>query len=113
MQDNSYYVYMMASKFRGVLYTGMCRNLSNRILQHKIGYHSGFTNKYKVYKLVWYEETNDVNEAILKEKQIKKWKRNYKIRLIEDNNPKWKDLSKNWFTQKEIDKYRQNSENNL
>ena len=92
----------MASKFRGVLYTGMCSNLNNRILQHKIGYYSSFTKNYKIYDLVWYEETNDVNEALLVEKQIKKWKRAWKIRLIEESNPMWNDLSEKWFTQKDI-----------
>ena len=107
MKDHSYYVYIMASKYRGILYIGMCSGLIVRVLQHKIGYFSGFTKKYKVYKLVWYEETNDVYDALLREKQIKKWKRAWKIRLIEENNPRWEDLSKGWFSDKNVDEYKQ------
>ncbi len=107
MKDHSYYVYTMASKYRGILYTGMCSDLTVRVLQHKIGYFSGFTKKYKVYRLVWYEETNNVHDALLKEKQIKKWKRAWKIRLVEEESPNWEDLSEEWFTQKDIKEYKQ------
>ena len=71
-----------------------------------MGYFSGFTKKYKVNKLVWYEETNDVYAALLREKQIKKWKRAWKIKLIKENNPDWNDLSINWFSNKDVEEYK-------
>lgn len=111
MKGYLYYVYIMASKRKGTLYTGMCSGLSVRVLQHKIGYFSGFTKKYKVNKLVFFEETNDVYAALVREKQIKKWKRAWKIRLIEENNPNWNDLSKDWFSKEDVEEYKRNLEN--
>jgi putative endonuclease len=110
MKDHSYYLYILASKRNGTLYIGMTSNLTNRVLQHKLGYFSGFTKKYKIHKLVFYEETNDVYAALLREKQIKKWKRAWKIRIIEENNPNWDDLSKDWFSMEDIEEYRQGLE---
>ena len=105
MKDYIYYIYILANKRNGTLYTGMSSNLTNRVLQHKIGYYSGFTKKYKVNKLVYYDETNDVYVALLREKQIKKWKRTWKIKLIEENNPNWDDLAKDWFSEEDLKKY--------
>lgn len=88
----TYYVYIMASKENGVLYIGVTNNLYRRVYEHKHGLVEGFTKDYWVHRLVWFAETNDVNEAIVKEKQLKKWNRAWKIRLIQEKNPKGKDL---------------------
>lgn len=90
---NLYYIYILASKKNGVLYIGVTNNLELRVSQHKIGEIEGFTKKYFVHKLVYYETTNDINSAIAREKNIKKWKRDWKIELIEKDNPDWRDLS--------------------
>ena len=82
----------MASKKDGILYIGVTDNLQRRVFEHKKGMIKGFTKKYWVKKLVYFEETNDIQSAILKEKRIKRWNRDWKIELIEKNNPKWKDL---------------------
>ena len=83
---------MMASKKNGTLYIGVTNNLPNRVWQHKNDVHEGFTKKYGVHRLVWYEATTDITEAINREKQIKKWRRQWKINLIEEENPNWDDL---------------------
>jgi putative endonuclease len=77
----------------GTLYTGVTNNLERRIYEHKQHLVKGFTNKYHIDKLVYFEETNDIHAAILREKQIKGWLRKKKIDLIESMNPGWKDLS--------------------
>ena len=87
-----YYVYILASQKYGTLYTGITSDLTGRIYQHKTNQIEGFTKKYGVHLLVYYEIHEDVNEAILREKQIKKWYRAWKINLIEENNPHWLDL---------------------
>ena len=87
-----YYVYIMASKKNGVLYIGVTSNLRKRVYQHKSGEYKGFSKKYKTEILVYYETCWDIKEAINKEKQLKKWKRAWKINLIEKENPDWKDL---------------------
>ena len=95
--SKSYYIYILASKKNGTLYTGITNNLERRIFEHKNNLIKGFTKKYNVHRLVYYEETNDVNEALLFEKRIKKWNRAWKIELIEEENPNWDDLAKDWF----------------
>jgi putative endonuclease len=85
-------VYLLASKRNGTLYTGVTSNLLKRIWEHKCDLTEGFTKKYSVHKLVYYEEHQDMNAAIAREKQIKKWKRIWKIRLIEEFNPNWTDM---------------------
>lgn len=92
MRYKQYYVYILASKKNGTLYTGVTDDLIERVDQHKKKLVEGFTKKYKVDKLVYYETTNDIRGAILREKRIKKWKRKWKIELIEKQNPEWKDL---------------------
>ena len=92
----TYYVYILASKKNGVLYTGVTNDLTRRIFEHKQKLFDGFTAKYNIYILVHYEQTNDVYAAIKREKQIKGWLRIKKIQLIEENNPKWEDLSEDW-----------------
>ena len=81
----------------GTLYTGITNNLERRIFEHKQHLVEGFTKKYNITKLVYYEKTNDVREAIAREKQIKGWLRQKKVDLIESLNPEWKDLSADWF----------------
>ncbi len=86
-------VYILANKRNGTLYVGVSSNLVGRIWQHKRGDIEGFTKKYGVKMLVWYEVTDDIYAAITREKQIKKWNRGWKLELIEKMNPDWKDLS--------------------
>jgi putative endonuclease len=87
-----YFVYILASKRYGTLYTGVTGDLSKRIHQHKHDLFKGFTRQYGVHDLVWFEPHSDVRRAILREKQIKGWNRAWKIRLIEKGNPNWDDL---------------------
>lgn len=82
----------MTNKKNGTLYIGVTNNLIKRIYEHKNDLIAGFTRKYKVHKLVYYESHNDIYQAITREKQMKKWKREWKINLIEKFNPNWKDL---------------------
>lgn len=91
--DKRYFVYILASKRHGTLYTGFSSILPTRIEQHKLGEGSQFTKKYNIKRLVYYEIHEDVNEAFLREKRIKTWKRQWKINLIEKDNPDWEDLS--------------------
>ncbi len=90
----SYYVYILTNKKQGTLYLGITNNLIRRIYEHKQGCVDGFSKKYKTNQLVYFEETSDVDSAIQREKQMKKWYRSWKIKLIEQNNPEWKDLYK-------------------
>ncbi len=90
--DTVYAVYIMASRRNGTLYTGVTSDLLKRVWMHKHDVLPGFTSKYKVHRLVWYEIHVDVREAILREKRIKEWKRAWKLKLIEDMNPDWEDL---------------------
>ena len=93
--SKQYYVYIMASKSR-VLYVGVTNNLQRRVEQHKQKLVEGFTHKYNVTRLLYYEMTNDVHAALAREKQIKSWRRSKKIELIESVNPTWQDLSEEW-----------------
>ncbi len=92
---NRYFVYIMTNQPNGTLYIGFTGDLAKRVYEHKTGTYEGFTSKYELGKLVYFEETNDVAEAIKKEKQLKKWNRDWKINLIEKNNPDWNDLYEN------------------
>jgi len=87
-----YYTYIVTNKKRGILYTGMTNDLAGRAYQHKNKLVKGFTSRYNLDKLVWFEEFQWVNDAIAREKQIKRWSRKKKIALIESFNPDWKDL---------------------
>ncbi len=91
-----YYIYIMTNK-SGTLYTGVTSNLRRRVYEHKNKLAECFTKKYNITKLVYYEETSDINAAITREKQIKGWLRKKKIALIKSQNPQWKDLSEGWF----------------
>ena len=91
----SYYVYIMSS-YRGTLYTGVTDDLARRVYEHRHKLTGGFTDSYNVSRLVYFEETPDVNVAIAREKQIKRWRRNKKVTLIEGMNPSWEDLADGW-----------------
>jgi putative endonuclease len=88
----NYYVYILSSKRNGTLYTGVTSDLVKRVYEHKNGLVEGFTKKYDVHNLVWYEMHKSAETAITREKQIKKWKRVWKIEMIEKENLDWKDL---------------------
>jgi putative endonuclease len=92
-----YYVYILASKRRGTLYIGVTNDLIRRIHEHKDGSVEGFTKKYKVYNLVYYQQCENIESVIQREKQLKSWHREWKIRLIDETNPMWKDLSSTLF----------------
>jgi len=92
MVDHLYSVYILASKRNGTLYIGVTANLIKRVYEHKNHLVDGFTKKYNVHNLVYHETTEDISSAIRREKQIKKWKRKWKIELIEKKNPNWRDL---------------------
>ncbi|MEQ1576372.1 MAG: GIY-YIG nuclease family protein [Hyphomicrobium sp.] len=85
-------VYIMASAPSGVLYVGVTSELAERVSVHKQDLHEGFTKKYAVHTLVYFEMHDTMDQAILRETQIKKWKRAWKVRLIQDMNPEWHDL---------------------
>ena len=88
----SYYVYILASKRNGTLYIGVTDNLVRRVYEHKKGFVKGFTDRYGVHRLVYYEQHENIESAIQREKRLKTWHREWKIRLIEENNPEWQDL---------------------
>jgi putative endonuclease len=90
-----YWVYIMASD-HGTLYTGVTNDLERRLFEHREAITKGFTKKYNVRRLVYFEETDDPMVAITREKQIKGWARRKKLALIEERNPEWKDLSEEW-----------------
>ncbi|MDO9528924.1 MAG: GIY-YIG nuclease family protein [Syntrophales bacterium] len=87
-----YYIYILASRKNGTLYVGVTSDLLKRIYAHKQNLIDGFTKKHNVHTLVYYEVYNDIREAILREKQTKKWNRRWKLRLIEEMNSEWRDL---------------------
>ena len=88
----TYFVYMLASGRLGTLYVGVTNDLSRRIFEHKERLRKGFASKYGVTRLVWYDSYDQITEAIAREKELKKWRRDWKIRLIEEMNPGWEDL---------------------
>jgi putative endonuclease len=88
-----YFVYILASRYKGTLYVGMTRDLSRRVGQHKGGYVPGFTNDYNVHQLVYFEQYATVLEARARERVLKRWRREWKFKLIESVNPEWRDLT--------------------
>ena len=86
------YIYILASKKNGTLYIGVTNDLKRRIYEHKNNLIEGFTQKYQVHRLVYFEKIDDAYQALLREKRLKKWNREWKIKLIEENNPEWNDL---------------------
>jgi len=91
-QERQYYLYILASQKNGTLYIGVTNNLFQRIYQHRNKTAKSFTEKYNINKLVYYEIYQYIQDAIVREKQMKKWKRQWKLELIEENNPSWTDL---------------------
>lgn len=92
MLQKLYYVYILANQKNGTLYIGVTNDLIRRVDEHKKEIHDGFTKQYKVTLLVYYETTETIESAIVREKQLKRWKRAWKIKLIEEMNPEWYDL---------------------
>ncbi len=90
--DPAYFVYILASARNGTLYIGMTNDLAARTYQHREGLVQGFTKRYEVKLLVYYETYSDVRDAIARETRLKKWKRRWKLELIEKMNPEWRDL---------------------
>ena len=95
MTEKQYYVYILTNKSNKVLYIGVTNNLERRIFEHKNKLVEGFTKKYNLNKLVYYEATSDIDGALEREKQLKNWHRDWKINLINSSNTAWKDLSDN------------------
>lgn len=95
--SRTYYVYILASQRNGTLYIGVTNDLERRAYEHKTKFNKGFTEEYNVNRLVYFEETDDVAEAIRREKQLKGWNREWKLALIENSNPNWLDLAEDWF----------------
>jgi putative endonuclease len=93
----SFFVYILASRRNGTLCVGMTDDLERRLFEHKAALIPGFTKKYGVKLLVWFEEHGTRESAFLRERQIKKWNRRWKLKLIEDANPGWEDLSADWY----------------
>jgi putative endonuclease len=91
--DRISFVYILASQFRGTLYTGVTSDLTRRIWEHRSGIRSRFPSRYGIYRLVWWEAFGDIELAILREKQLKRWHRPWKVNLIEAANPHWEDLA--------------------
>ena len=96
MREHYFYVYILTNWNNHVLYTGVTNDLERRMTEHKQGLIEGFTKRYHVHKLVYYEHFRNTNDAIAYEKTIKGWKREKKIALIEENNPLYRDLSADW-----------------
>ena len=96
MTSHCYYVYIVASRSR-TLYTGVTNNLLRRIAEHKEGLFLGFTKRYKIHRLVYYEVFSDIRAAIVREKQVKSWKREQRVALIEKKNRVWADLTETLY----------------
>jgi len=94
--DRIYYVYILTNQSR-TLYVGFTNNIRRRVRQHKAGLVEGFTTRYKISTLVYFESFRDPSSGIAREKQIKSWRREKKLRLIEQENPEWRDLSDGWY----------------
>ena len=100
-RDAQIAVYIMASGRNGTLYTGVTSQLFERVRQHKLGALDGFTKTYGCKTLVWYEDHATMLDAIAREKRIKRWRREWKLALIEAENPHWRDLADGWFEEPE------------
>jgi len=95
--NKSYFVYILSNKRNGTLYIGITNNIIRRVNEHKNKIADGFTKKYDLTNLVYYEKFNYINDAIMREKQLKTWRRVWKLDLIEKSNPNWNDLSDNFI----------------
>jgi putative endonuclease len=91
----TFWVYILGSR-SGTLYVGVTNNLERRLAEHRSGVEGGFTSRYAVHRLLYFEQTTDVVSALTREKQVKAWSRRKKVELIESANPSWKDLSVGW-----------------
>ena len=98
---NQYYIYIMSSP-HGVLYTGVTNNIWYRVLTHKLRKQHSFTQKYNITRLVYYEETRYISDALAREKEIKGWRRSKKINLIRELNKNFIDLSKDWYSEEDL-----------
>ncbi len=96
-KSHQYYIYILSNKKNGTLYIGVTNDLERRVFEHKNKLIKGFTKKYGLNKLVYFESHQFIDDAIKREKQLKNWNRQWKIALIEENNPNWNDLSQVWF----------------
>jgi putative endonuclease len=96
MRDHDYWVYILTNKHRTTLYIGMTNDIELRLWQHRSGEGGGFSKRYHLNRLVWFEHFREVNDAIACEKQLKGWLRKRKVALIEKTNPNWLDLSADW-----------------
>jgi putative endonuclease len=94
--EHQYHVYLLTNWNNKVMYVGITSDLKRRLFEHRNKSVEGFTTKYNIHKLVYYEATSDVQSAIAREKEIKKWRREKKNRLVEKINPEWRDLSAGW-----------------
>ena len=97
-----YYLYILSNKYNGTLYIGITNDLERRMFEHKNKLIKGFSKKYSLNRLVYFETFQYVNDAIKREKNMKKWKRQWKIDVIEVDNPTWNDLSKDWPNFKDV-----------
>ncbi len=97
MRDHDYWVYILTNKSQSTLYTGVTSQLGVRLAQHKTGEKPGFTTRYHLDRLVWFEHFRDIRDAITCEKRLKGWRRERKIEVIERTNPKWHDLSRDLY----------------
>ncbi len=104
MRSHHYWVYILTNKNCSTLYIGVTNDLERRVVEHKLGEVPGFTQRYQLKRLVWFEHFRDIDEAIAKEKKLKGWLRSKKNALIEGANPRWFDLSANWGQQPKIDR---------
>lgn len=102
-RNKRYYVYILASRSRN-LYTGVTNNLERRVFEHKQGSVPGFTRKYRIHRLVYFELFDDIRQAIVREKRIKSWRREKRTALISRNNPAWDDLAAEWYDKKPSEK---------
>ena len=92
-KPHTYYVYILASRSYGTLYIGVTNDLARRLIEHREGRADSFTKKYNVTQLMWFETHGEITTAIQREKSLKRWRRNWKINLIEQTNPHWQDLT--------------------
>ncbi len=98
MQEKNYFVYIAVNSHNNVMYVGVTNNLERRMYEHKEGLVEGFTRRYNIHKLVYFEQTTDINSAISREKEIKKWRREKKNLLIESVNDKWEEIFSDGFS---------------